>query len=78
MNTQFITKNARKHGKSIGWSTIILAIIGLLAQAISQHNSSSDNHDAIWKEIKSAEARISTLEQQQQYDKGYQAGKSQK
>ena len=70
-----VQKMARKHGKTVTWSSVALAIVGLIIQAIAQHNDSSGNHAAMLNRLTADEARITLLEQQAAYNRGLEDGK---
>lgn len=71
-----LKRTARKHGKAVTWSSIALAIAGLIIQAIAQHNESGNGRQAIWARLAADEQRIEALEKQSAFDQGFKKGEN--
>lgn len=74
MNTEFISKSAKKHAPKFAWTTVIGSIIALAIGILDQRQTSETNHNAAWVKMAGLEQRIEALELQSAYQKGYDAG----
>jgi hypothetical protein len=57
-DTTFIQRTSSKikqHSKVATWSSLILAVVGLIIQAFNQHYESNNNHTAIWTQLRDDE-----------------------
>lgn len=78
MNTEFITRGAKKHGSKVAWSSVAAALLTLTLAYLDQRGTSQTNHTASWDAIRELRQRVFLLESNEIFRQGYEAAQKTK